>query len=181
MATRRKSRLTLLALLLSTLLIATASAAIFYQITAGMSFKVGWSPVVFTDGEDSEECGATVPFQNNASVSFTSVPLTIASNVTITQLVNVTNSDTSDHNVTVDVSSHNFDANLTILLLYLVSPSGSQTLVVKLGDSGSLVTDDIQVEIPAGEEWAVKLIGCYDDTTLESKTNTMTLTIRVED
>lgn len=180
MAKRRKSKLTILALLLSALLIATASAAIYYQITASMTFEVGWSPVVFTEGEDTSTCGGT-PISNNASISFSGIPLAIGSNITITQLVNVTNSDgASSHDVNVTVSSENFNGSLSILLLYLVSPSGSETLVVKIDGSGDVVTQGVEETIPISEEWAIKLVGCYDTGTGESITNTITLNLEVK-
>jgi hypothetical protein len=178
MMARRKSRIALLVLLLSALLIATASAAIYYQITASMTFEVGWSPVVFTSGEDTSTCGGSLT--NNASATFSSVPLTIESNITITQLVNVTNSDgASGHDVNVTVSSETFGTELSILLLYIVSPTGSETLVVNMGDSGTIVTQGVEVTIPASEEWAIKLVGCYDSGTSESQSNTMTLNLEV--
>jgi hypothetical protein len=175
----RKSRLALLALLLSSLLITVASAAIYYQITATMTVRVGWSPVVFIDGADTGTCGGDTT-TNNVSASFTSVWLCIASNITITQLANVTNSDTSAHDVTINVSSSDLGAPLNLLLLYLVSPSGSETLVVKMDDSGNVVTEGVAVNIPAGEEWAIKLVGCYDIGTPQSQTNQMTLSIEVK-
>lgn len=177
---KRKSRLAMLALLLSSFLIATVSAAIYYQITASMTFVVGWSPVAFTNGTDTDTCGGNT-VTNNASVSFSSIPLTIGANITITQLVNLTNSDGSNsHDVNVTVSSDNFGTELEILLLYLVSPTGSETLVVNIDDSGNVVTDKVSVTIPAGEEWAIKLIGCYDDGTSQSQTNQMTLNLEVK-
>ncbi len=175
----RKSRFALLALLLSALLITVASAAIYYQITATMTIKVGWSPVVFIDGADTVTCGGDTT-TNNVSASFTNVWLCIASNITITQLANVTNSDSSPHDVTINVSSSDFGNPLNLLLLYLVSPSGSETLVVKMDDSGNVVTEGVAVNIPAGEEWAVKLVGCYDIGTPQSQTNQMTLSIEVK-
>lgn len=176
---QRKSRFALLALLLSALLITVASAAIYYQITATMTIRVGWSPVVFIDGADTGTCGGDTT-TNNVSASFTSVWLCIASNITITQLANVTNSDSNPHDVTVNVSSSDFGSALNLLLLYLVSPSGSETLVVKMDNSGNVVTEGVPVTIPAGEEWAVKLVGCYDIGIPQSQTNQMTLSIEVK-
>ena len=176
---KRKSRAAILILLLSALLITTASAAIYYQITAQMTIKVGWSPVVFVNGSDTDACGGDT-VTSNASVTFSDVPLTIASNITITELVNVTNSETGSHDVNVTVSTHDFGSELKILLLYLVSPTGSETLVVKIDDSGTVVTDKVQVSIPGNEEWAIKLIGCYDTGTGQGQSNSLTLNLEVK-
>ena len=179
MANRRKSRLTILALLLSTLLIATASAAIYFQITADVTFVAEWSPVAFTAGDDTTDCGGDVT-TNNASASFSSIPLAIGSNITITELVNLTNSDSSSgHDVKVTVGSHNFTSSLKILLLYLVSPGGSETLVVKIDDSGTVVTENVEVTIPLSQVYAMKLIGCYDSGTSGSQANEMMLNLLV--
>ena len=174
-----KRKAALLVLLLSAFLITTASAAIYYQLTAQMTIKVGWSKVVFVDGSDTPACGGDT-VTNNVSVSFSDVPLTIASNITITELVNVTNSDSNPHDVNVTVGSHNFDTILNLLLLYLVSPSGSETLVVEMDTGGNIVTQGVQVTIPASEEWAIKLIGCYDIGTSESQSNSLTLNLEVK-
>ena len=179
MANRRKSRLTVLALLLSTLLIATASAAIYFQITADMTFEAEYTPVVFTNGSDTSTCGGDT-VTNNASATFSSIPLAIGSNITITELVNLTNSDsTSGHAVKITVSSKNFTSSLSILLLYLVAPGGSETLVVKIDDSGNVVTENVEVTIPASQVYAMKLIGCYDSGTSGSEANEMKLNVQV--
>ena len=173
---KRKSRFALLALLLSAFLITAASAAIYYQITASMTFQVSVSPVAFTDGADTSDCGGDT--SNNASVSFNSIPLALGSNITITQLVNLTNSDGSNsHLVKVNVTSEDFGGTLDILLLYLVSPSGTETLVVKLDGAGDIVTEGVEVNILAGQVWAMKLVGCYD--TDPGSSNSMTLSLQV--
>ena len=174
---KSKSKAALLVLLLSAFLITTASAAIYYQIMASMTFQVSVSPVAFTNGSDTDTCGGDT-VTNNASITFSSIPLPIGANITITELVNLTNSDTSNpHYVKVNVSSVDFAATLDVLLLYLVSPSGSETLVVKIDDAGAVETEGVEVNIPAGEVWAMKLVGCYDAD--PGGTNSMTLSLRV--
>jgi hypothetical protein len=142
-----------------------------------MTFKAAVSWVTFTSGEDTSTCGGDL--SSNTSITFSDIPLSIASNVTITQLVNLTNTDTNPHNVQVSVSSENFGSELSTLLLYLVSPSASETLIIRMDGSGSIVTQNVQVSIPASQEWAIKLIGCYDGGTSGSQSNSMTLSIQV--
>lgn len=174
----KRSVASLLMLLLSSSLIATASAAIYYSISSSMTFQATLSPVHFTSGDDTPACGGTIG-TNATSVTFTSIPLAVEANITITELVNVTNADSLAHTVTVSVASENFGNELTLLALYFVSPSGTQTLVIQLGDSGNIVTEDISVNIPLGQEWAIKLEGRYDSGTMSTQTNTMTLAIQV--
>jgi len=168
----------LIPLLVSSLLIATAAAVIYHYITISMTFDAEISPVSFSSGADTATCGGDI--STNTSAVFTGIPLGIGSNITITELVNITNTDTSDHSVPVIVSTENFGSELKILLLYLVAPNATETLITKLDDAGAVITEDVSVNIPAGEEWAIKLIGCYDGGTSGSQSNTMNLDIKVE-
>jgi len=169
-------RLSFLLFILSSLSTAGAGAAICHQKSANMIFQV--SPVVFASGEDTEKCGGTIS-TNPTQVTFTSIPLAVESNIIITQLVNITNTDDTDHSVQFSVSSENFGNELSSLKIYLVSPSGTETLVVELNDSGNVVTQNVPVNIPQSEERAIKLAGHYDSGTFSSQTNSITLSLQV--
>lgn len=91
----------------------------------------------------------------------------------------MTSTDSSSHSVQVSISSGNFGSQLSNLKLYLVSPSGIETLVMELDGSGVVITDDISVNISAGQEHAMKLVGCYDLGTLGPQTNTKILHLQV--
>lgn len=173
----KKSRLSLLLLALSSIVITSVSAAIYYQISASMTLEAEVSPVIFTSGEDTSTCSGTIS-TNATQVTFTNIPLAVESNITITQLVNITNTDNSDHTVTVSVTE-NFNTEISALSLYLVSPSGSETLVVSINDSGTITVENVSVNIPLGEEWAIKLEGCYDSGTSSTQSNTMTMNLQV--
>jgi len=108
------------------------------------------------------------------------VPLTAEADTTITQLVNVTNRDSSDYTVQVCVAVEDFGTELSSLSLYFVSPSGAETLVVELGDSGDVVRNDVSVRIPQREEWSIKLVGHYDSGTLSSQKNEMVVIFQVK-
>jgi hypothetical protein len=174
---KRKIRMGLIALILSSLFITTVSAAIYFQIISTMSLQATVSWVIFTNGEDTATCGGDLT--TNTSATFSSIPISVGSNITITQLVNITNTHSSAHTVTISVSSENFGSELSTLLLYLVSPSNAQTLAVKINGSGTVVTQNVQVSIPNGQVWAIELIGCYDAGTPGSQSNSMTLGIQV--
>jgi len=173
----KKGRFGFLLLVLSSLMIIGVSAAIYYQISASMTIQAQVSPVVFTNGTDTSTCGGSLS-TNATQVTFTSIPLAVESDITITQLVNITNTDDSDHSVQISVSSESFGSELTSLKLYLVSPSGAETLVVELDNSGDVITENVSVNIPQGQEWAIKLVGHYDSGT-QSQSDTMTLNLQV--
>jgi len=182
MAKRRKSRFTILALLVSTLFIATASAAIYYQITATMEFTATLSDVVFTSGDDTSACGGSIG-TNATSVTFGSpyIPLAVEADVVITELVNVTNSDSSAHNVEfyLGATDEDFSTELETLKIYVVAPNATEYLMIELDGSGAVTTNNQSVNIPASEEWAIKLAGHYDSGTLSTQSNTMTLRLQV--
>jgi len=171
----KKISLVFLLLTLSSLLATGASATVYYQKSADLMFQV--SPMVFTSGEDTEKCGGTIS-ANTTQVTFTSIPLAVESDIIITQLVNITNTDDSDHSVQFSVSSENFGNELSSLKIYLVSPSGTETLVVGLNDAGNIVTQNILVNIARGEEWTIKLVGHYNSGTSLSQNNSMALSLQ---
>jgi hypothetical protein len=160
------------------MLTVTVSAAIYFGLIANLTVDADISPVILSNGDDTSTCGGSLS-TNATQVTFTSIPLAVESNITITELVNVTNGDTSAHDVSISVNSEDFGTSLSTLSLYLVSPSSTETLVIQLDDSGDVTTEDITVSVPASEEYAIKLIGCYDSGTSTLESNTMTLALQV--
>jgi len=175
---RRQIAFASMILLISSFTITVVSAAVYYALLGNMIYQAQLSPVVFTSGDDTSVCGGSLS-TNSTIATFTTIPLAVESQITITELVNVTNTDLSGHSVQVSVGSENFGNELSTLKLYLVSPSGTETLVVELDGSGAVIIDDISVNIPAGQEYAMKLVGYYDSGTTGSQTNAMTLNLQV--
>jgi len=175
---RRQIAFASVILMLSSLSITVVSAAVYYALLGTMNYQATLSPVVFTSGDDTSVCGGSLS-TNSTIATFTTIPLAVESQITITELVNVTNTDSSAHSVQVSVGSENFGSQLTLLRLYLVSPSGTETLVVELDTNGAVTTQGISVTIPAGQEYAMKLVGYYDSGTAGTQTNTMTLNLQV--
>ena len=180
MALKNIRRSSLLVLIILSMLVVTVSAAIYYSLIANLSFDAAVSPAIFSTGDDTSTCGGSLS-TNATQVTFTSIPLAVESDITITELVNVTNSDASAHDVQVSVTSDDFGTELATLSLYLVSPSATETLVIALDDSGAVTTEDVTVNIPATQEYAIKLVGYYDSGTSSSVSNSMTLALRVTD
>jgi len=148
------------------------------MIYVSMAAKADIIPIGYTEGEDTFVCGGSIS-SDSTLATFTRIPLGVGSDIVITELVNVTNRDCSDHSVQVCVSAENFGIELSSLRLYLVSPSGKETLVVEFDDSGDIAKERVSVEINQGEEWSVKLVGHYDSVVSQSLSNTMILTIQV--
>jgi len=165
-------------LLISSLSITVVSAAVYYALLGNMTYQARRSPVVFSTGSDTSVCGGSLS-TNSTIATFTTIPLAVESQITITQLVNLTNTDSSGHSVQVSVGAENFGSQLSTLRLYLVSPSGTETLVVELDTTGAVTTQGVSVSIPAGQEYAMKLVGYYDSGTVGTQTNTMTLNLQV--
>jgi hypothetical protein len=139
--------------------------------------KADGSPIGYTVGEDTLNCGGCIT-TDSSWVIFAGVPLGVGSDIVITRLVNVTNRDSSDYTVHVCVGVEDFGTELSSLRLYLVSPSGAETLVVELDDFGDVVTERVSVRIPQREEWSLKLAGRYDSEIPPSQSNTMILVLQ---
>ena len=147
------------------------------MIYVSTAAKVDGSPIGYTLGEDTLNCGGCISTDSTIA-TFTGVPLGVGSDIVITQLVNVTNRDSSDYTVQVCVAVEDFGTELSSLRLYLVSPSGVETLVVELDDFGDVVTERVSVRIRQGEEWCLKLAGRYDSEIPPSQSNTMILALQ---
>jgi len=79
----------------------------------------------------------------------------------------------------ISVGAEDFGSELCSLKIYLVSPSGIETLAVEFDDSGNVITENVLVNIPQKEEWAIKLAGHYDSGTSISQSNSLTLHFQV--
>ena len=180
MAMKNIRRRSLIILIVLSMLVVTVSAAIYYSLIANLTFDAAVSPAIFSVGDDTSAGGGTLS-TNATQVTFSSIPLAVESEITITELVNVTNSDASAHDVQVSVSSEDFGTELAALSLYLVSPSATETLVIQLDDSGVVTTEDVTVNIPATQEYAIKMIGYYDSGTASTASNSMVLALQVTD
>jgi len=137
-----------------------------------------FSPLVFTDGEDTQTFGGIIS-ANRIQVRFAGIQLAVECDIVITQLVNITNVGRSDCTLEISVGAEDFGTELSSLKIYLVSPSRTETLVVELDDSGNVITENVPVNIPQKEEWTIRLMGHYDSGTPISQSNGLTLHFKV--
>ena len=86
--------------------------------------QAGWnraevSPLVFTNGEDTRTFGGIIS-ADRLQVRFSGIPLTVESDIVITQLVNITNIGFSDYALKISVDAEDFGNELSSLKIYLV-------------------------------------------------------------
>jgi len=162
-------------ILLSSLMITAIFRSVCDQ-TRGDNAEV--SALVFTDGEDTRTFSGIISADRH-QVRFSCIWLAVESDIVITQLVNITNVGFSDCALKISVGAEDFGTELSSLKIYLVSPSGIETLVVELDDLGNVITENVPVSVPQKEEWAIKLAGHYDSGTSISQSNSLTLHFQV--
>ena len=152
----------LLTLLLTSMLIATASAAVYYSITMEPKVTVTGLTVKFTDGDDTTT-GSTV-YDAWCGLALKSYP-----NATLTydQAVNITNSDsTSGHSIllrhvsiTPDGSSY-VGGNFTSIKFYVIASNSSQIVSFEYTNNGTDWSPPATTNyywMQADEEWTVKV------------------------
>jgi hypothetical protein len=157
-----KKSMKLLTLLLTSMLIATASAAVYYSLTAEPQVTVTGLTVKFTNGTDTST-GSTV-YDTWCRLALKSYP-----NATLTydEAVNLTNTDGSNaHSVqlrhvsiTPDGSSY-VGGNFTSMTFYLIDENGTQQTSFAYTNNGTDWTTPSATgyySIPAGEDWAIKV------------------------
>ncbi|MCZ2809578.1 MAG: hypothetical protein O2V44_09515 [Candidatus Bathyarchaeota archaeon] len=151
-----------LTLLLTAMLITSASAAVYYSITMEPEVTVTGLTVTFTDGDDTTT-GSTV------NAAWCSLALKSYPNATLTydQAVNLTNTDGSNaHSVqlrhvsiTPDGSSY-VGGNFTSINFYLIAQNATQITAFTYANDGtnwSPPADTGYYLIPQSEEWAIKV------------------------
>jgi len=165
-----KKPLKLLVILLSWMIVATASAAIYYSLS--MEPKVttyGAAPVIFVQGDDSATAGASISTDGSwASIT----NLKAYPNVTMTydQALNVSNTDTSAHNIrlrhlSISPASGWDVANFTSITFKLVNVAGTEVATFAYTVTGTGASASWNLPSPTGyqslpgsnTEWAIKI------------------------
>ena len=148
-------------LLISSLVIATASAATFATLT--MESQITISALVhFSDGDDTTST-------STVHDSYCSLSLSCYPNATTTyeQAVNVTNSDTAARQIRlrhVSISGNGtaLVSNFTSITFHLLDSSGTEQGSITYTASGNYwqvsPTETSYVSIPAGTDWTIKVV-----------------------
>lgn len=161
---KRSARL--LTLLLTTLLIASASAAVYYSLTMDSTVTTATAPVIFVSGTDSTEAGAAIG-TNGTYVNLAS--LTAYPNATLTydEAIKINNTDTGTHQFRLRHGTINNDtdtSNFHSIIFKLIAPNGTQyggDFTYDNSDGNDLwdpPSDMTYMNILAAEEWSVKVL-----------------------
>ncbi len=151
-----------LTLLLTSLLIASASAAVYYSLTWEPRVTVQGAPAVgFTSGDDTP-AGSTV---NSA---WARLLLKSYPNATLTydEGMNVSNTDSADHQIRLrhlgisPTSGNEAVSNFTTIRFTLIAQNGTTITTFEYsttGDTWNTPATTSYYVIPASEEWTLKV------------------------
>jgi hypothetical protein len=162
-----RKEMKLVTLLLTSLLVASASAAVYYSMVMEGSVTTAAADIAFVAGGDSTEAGATGYTTDGTWVRLAS--LKAYPNVTLTydEAINITNQGGSAHTLRLrhgSISPNNTDpvSNFTSITFKLIASDGTQyggdfTYSTGGDDTWEAPSDMDYQSIGAGEEWAVKV------------------------
>jgi len=142
MKTNIKKSLKFITLLLSALLIGTASASIYnyMQITATVGVKATYV-VNFYEGNDTSKAGGTIT-NNNQTVTFTNMEGPNGTLATYSDAVRICNNDTTAHNIKLEIDSSTYNGQAQSNLDYIK---------ITIYDSGDTAVDSLQLD-PHGDD-----------------------------
>ncbi|RLI10628.1 hypothetical protein DRO42_00525 [Candidatus Bathyarchaeota archaeon] len=160
-----KRSVKLLFLLFTAIVISTASTTVYYALLSSSSVTTAEAVVHFTAGGDSTAAGYSAG-TNETYAQLTS--LKAYPNVTLTyeQAMNVTNTDTSSHQIRlrhVSISPSSGDSsvgNFTQIDFKLVDKSGTVQATLTYtttGDTWNTPSPTSYVSIPASTQWAIRV------------------------
>jgi len=153
-----------LTLLLTAMLIATASAAVYYSINMQPTVTISQATVIFEQGDDWPG--------GSMGTNSTYVSLTIKAypNATLTydEPLNISNTDSSAHNVRLShvsitpASASASVSNFTFINFTLIQPNGNPVTgsdfdYTTSGDTWSTPSDMTYQSLAGNTDWAVKI------------------------
>jgi hypothetical protein len=150
-----------LILLLTSMLIASASAAVYYSLTWQPRVTVTGLFVQFTNGADT-------PSSSTVNPSWARLLLKSYPNATLTydQGLNISNTDSSRHSISlrhVDISPANGNpsvANFTLIKFTLIAKNGTIVTTFQYTTTGNNWNTPSQTNyynIPGGEQWTLQI------------------------
>jgi len=156
---RGSKSLKLLFLLLSSLLIASVSASIYYTMYMNATVGVAGNKIQFTEGNDFSTVGGSIT-DSGQKVTFTSMNGQIGSLATVSDPVDITNTDTSTpHNIELKLSAWTGNTQTHLNYINVTMYDGSTKKGVNIylvpGESGQVSTTGV-VSIPASTAWRVQ-------------------------
>jgi len=155
-----RKEMKLVTLLLTSLLIASASAAVYYSLT--------WQPRVTTTALSVQfSTGDDTPAGSTVNPSWARLLLKSYPNATLTydEPLNITNSDTAAHSmrlrhVTITPANGNADVgNFTRIKFYLIAQNGTQITTFEYtttGNNWNTPATTSYYSVPASQKWVLK-------------------------
>jgi hypothetical protein len=153
-----------LTLLLTAMLIATASAAVYYSISMQPTVTISQATVIFEQGDDWP--GGSM----GANSTYASLTIKAYPNATLTydEPLNISNTDSSDHSVRLShlsINPANLTAsvsNFTFINFTLIQPNGNPVTgsdfdYTTSGDNWITPSDMGYQTLLANTDWAVKI------------------------
>jgi len=149
--------------LMTTLCVPVATGLVYYFLS-GTLYTTTSQPatVIFTAGYDTSSIGGSITA--NGSAFLCTIPIYASVGVFIDEAVNITNTDSSSHSITLMLDQENFTSDVKNVSIWMVKPDGTKYLSIELDDSGSATTSQSStVTIPANTDFAVKVYIEMDD------------------
>jgi len=165
-------------ILLSALMVSFASAATIYTLSATLTTQVAVPNIIFVSGADTGTIGGSIGL-NGTTFTATTVPLSVGSNVTIEEAVNLTNTDSGNpHDIIgAEVLTEDFGSELDVLSIYVYN--GTRYLLISIDGTGAVTYEySGTLSMPASAEWSLIVEGSYDDGTASGTTNTLSFYIK---
>jgi len=163
-----KKTVKLLALVLTSLLIASVSAAVYYSMSMVPTVTIAQAAVIFEVGADdtSNACNVTV----DTDPTYASLALKAYPNATLTytEPLNISNTDTTSahmvrlSHVSIDPNATADVANFTFINFTLIQPNGNPVAgsdfdYYTSGNNWTAPSDMTYTSLGASTEWAVKI------------------------
>ena len=183
MKINHKKSLKLITLLISSLLIAMVSATAYTTMyMKGTPITIQASEVKFTTGDDTSSAGGQIN-PTGTEVTFDSMAVAPNATKTYTEAVNVTNSGSGEHNVTLVTDS--VTGNLTgfkYINITIYNEAGvKQGDSIRISPTLSNVTSTSKLTIGTSKEWSIEwVIVSIDSGAQESETVNVIIKMNVE-
>lgn len=162
-----KKPLKLLALLMTSLLIAGASAAVYYSLSMQPTVRVSTPVVKFVAGDDSGTANATGYSTDGTWVAFYSLKAYPNATLTYGQAINISNTVSSEKLIRLrhgTINNNTGTSNFTSIVFKLIAKNGTQVGGDFTYDNTN--SDDVWTPpsamnycgIPGDQKWAVKVV-----------------------
>lgn len=190
---RHKKSLRLGVLLLSTLLIGSASALVYYSIQVRTTTTTASAGVKFVAGADcnaaygTSPCGVTIP----AAATYASLSIKTYPNATVTyeKALNVSNTDGSTHqirlnSVTISGGETSYDDATSKIVFKLIANNGTTQATVTYTVSGGVWSTagspSSYAVIAASAQWRIQIEATADSTAATGVNTTIDIKVDVQ-